>query len=147
MKRKTARTIVMRDDGRWIDKKLANGITRSHFVYYRRRFPAFKVLRNDGRPPYQGNFIWDLPRYGRAGNWTEPEFPGKLRICRLGLHLTICPKAWGNPQSHRVYLVEYEVLTKIPKQEDKFCVRRARLLRRVSWREARRMIGAARRVK
>lgn len=145
MNRKRARTIVM-DEGVWIDRDVGNGITHSRFVYSKRLFPVFKVLRKYGNSSPIKNCIWPIPRNGKPGKWMVSS-RGRLKICVTGLHLTTSPLTWGNPSSHKVYLAEYEVLTRIPKQDDKFCVRRARLLRRISWREATRLIKNARIVK
>lgn len=146
MKKKTARTIVMRDGGRWRDKSTVNGFYYSKFVYSRRRLPVFKVLRKiDNRSTHQV-FMWPLPLRNRPGAWIECG-AGSLEICSNGLHLTTQPTCWGNSKHHNVYLAEYEVLKRFPRRDDKFCVRRARLLRRVTWEESDRLIRAARKVK
>lgn len=109
------------------------------------KVPVFKVLNSYGTATYSG-VDWPLPEDGsrKPGAWMECG-SGPLRMCRNGLHLSHDPFAWdGDDPFNVIYLVEYEyaksMLIGFNRYRSKFCVRRARLLRRVTRDEARRLM-------
>jgi hypothetical protein len=94
--------------------------------------PLFKVLVN-GRSCHGGDFEWSLPTADKPGDWHE--VTGELSLCSNGFHLTYAPAAWWvHGQSCEVYEAEHDGELIGPDNDgtEKVCVRRVRLLRRVS---------------
>jgi hypothetical protein len=110
------------------------------------RLPVFKVLLSDGGTKHAKGrrglprTIWAkrLPRGRRPGSVVRATGSGRLRLCGVGLHLTTNPWKWLKRADDRVFLAAYDPkqtvgIPKLGKEEkNKFCVRRARLLREVS---------------
>jgi hypothetical protein len=88
---------------------------------------AFKVLV-DGASCHGGSLTWSLPTNDAPGEWHE--VTGKIEACSTGLHLTTTPANWWKEDA-RVFETEYDGDTDT--EGDKIAVRRARLLREVSW--------------
>ena len=104
--------------------------------------PAYYKVLMEGHSfnNYSDRMEWSLPVASPIsdgawlpGDWHAVE--GDLHVCRRGLHLTTAPKEWFKPGA-TVYLAEFDdpdVL--LPEraaervENDKICVRRARLLR------------------
>ena len=95
----------------------------------------YKVLGPNGECIHGGGtraaFSWSLPVDGNPGAWVEAE--GPLEPCNNGLHLTTEPVIWMK-SGGRVF--EAEVASNEPRlacdAPDKFCVRRARLVRELT---------------
>jgi hypothetical protein len=105
------------------------------------RRPVFKVLDGEGNSTVQGH-PWSRPSGKRPGKWMEVDRDITLVMCNHGLHLTIHPFRWAGWGSE-IFLAEYEVPKDLPRQSDKICVYRARLIREVSRAEVRQMIQRA----
>ncbi len=87
----------------------------------------YKVVGPQGESIHGGSLSWSLPKDGAPGDWTE--VTGCLEICARGLHLTSDPVAWMK-QGARVFEVETsDPVADAPRDGDKVCVRRARLVR------------------
>lgn len=115
-----------------------------------RKVPLFKVLEKDGTAPFAMSDCWKsrLPKGNRRGKWLSVR--GELRMCSNGLHLTPNLARWTH-RLDRVYLwlAEYRGDTLgIPDQAwhampTKICCRHARLVRRITWTEARKLARGA----
>jgi hypothetical protein len=88
---------------------------------------AFKVLV-DGASCHGGSLTWSLPTNDAPGEWHD--VTGTIEACSNGLHLTTTPVNWWKEDA-RVFEAEYDGDTDT--EGDKIAVRRARLLREVSW--------------
>jgi hypothetical protein len=88
---------------------------------------AFKVLV-DGASCHGGSLTWSLPTNDAPGEWHD--VTGTIEACSNGLHLTTTPANWWKEDA-RVFEAEYDGDTDT--EGDKIAVRRARLLREVSW--------------
>jgi hypothetical protein len=111
--------------------------------------PVFKVLDRAGGTTHakgrnrQPRTIWAkrLPKGRKPGAIVRATGTGRLRLCGVGLHLTTNPWAWQK-LGRRVFLAAYDAkqtvgISKLGKEaKNKFCCRRARLLREVSWSHA-----------
>ena len=97
----------------------------------------FKVLNPDGSPCHGGNpeFRWPMPTDDAPGEWIEVK--GTLKLCdHPGLHLTRNPSRWYREQA---IVCEAEYDGQILDSHDtdgKVSVRRARLVRIVTWADA-----------
>jgi len=104
---------------------------------------VYKVLV-DGKSCNGGNMAWSLPQR-KKGKWTPGKWHqvnGDLEMCKKGIHVTPQPYQYWYKWGCEIY--EVEVRGIIRKQEDKWLVRKARLLRKCnekSWeREARKFV-------
>ena len=95
---------------------------------------AYKVLVR-GASCHGGSLAWSLPVEKKA-RWTPGEWhevTGAIAVCSNGLHLTEKPINWWLTDAD-VYEAEYEGETdRESERDDKFAVRRCRLLRKLDW--------------
>jgi hypothetical protein len=88
-----------------------------------------KVVSKEGKAIHGGKGTWPLPKGDKPGDWLEVD--GKLLACATGLHLTDLRHLglWTRIGS-RIFLAEVE--GPVIDADNKFVVRRARLVRELS---------------
>jgi hypothetical protein len=110
------------------------------------KLPVFKVLLADGGTKHAKGrrglprTIWKhrLPRGRKPGEVVRATGTGRLRLCGVGLHLTTNPWKWLKRADDRVFLAAYDAKQTVgirklgTEEKNKFCCRRARLIREVS---------------
>lgn len=98
----------------------------------------YKVLLA-GASPQEKSFKWSLPTKLADGSWKPGEWheiDGDLNMCHNGFHLTALPHYWhnqyfskGNEDLLEVWIAEYEGEVKDINDDNKICVRKARLVK------------------
>jgi hypothetical protein len=91
----------------------------------------FKVLGPDGEACCGGSGRWALPTDEGPGEWMAAVAP---ILCERGYHLTTTPHLWMNAD-RRLFVAEAndDEFSASRLEQDKICVRQARLLEEVTW--------------